>query len=493
MGKKKEFTVSRYCKWIYQFADRYIHAIKNNDKFYQLNTTESLNNAHDNKFLFRKIKKLTRKYIVNHLSKETTHYYTCNRKSGVILLGLDIDAHEGQLDAAQAAGWLQEVLSLSCYIESSTNGLGIHLYFLLEVERYQKSEAINSSIKVIADSIRELVSSEGFESNVDGIKGTLNIRDKAGLIQKHGQLIKLPRPLTQQQYDSLISIQPYTLAEITSKINQAKEEQGLLSKTETAPNQKAEKNTLSKTVIHGFTNVFRAPEGVTATDTDANKRKIYAISQFHLNAKRHPTIEEALDYYEAHCLTTGPRDAKRISNMSDALNYYAKNNNPNVKPNNELLDISPNVELVSSIGIPAEDMKYNITKTKQLNISVQDVAAFVTICNFITLEGTTTDSICPSRDRIVAMWDKLKSDGTLNNGCNNAKYKKLRELCVKYELLEIVEDYIRPIKYGDVKVQSGKGYTIAPGRLHHLHLKGKSHIADVQARANRDQPKLKLA
>ena len=128
-----------------------------------------------------------------------TLYYRSCRKAPVITVMADFDAHGGQTDVWEAAGFVQNKLFPGAYLEPSTGGKGVHGYIHLEVE-FSNRRAVNQLLHELADALDAILYNEKFESNLCMIGGnyTLLTERRCGLaILKgdRGKLGKIPRLL----------------------------------------------------------------------------------------------------------------------------------------------------------------------------------------------------------------------------------------------------------------------------------------------------------
>lgn len=122
----------RYSRFIYCHIHRYDYGYRRpGEDIYRIPKATLLQarQAKSNRSLI----KLSEKHLRQHLSQESTYYYTGQRKTTTLLLCVDIDAHEGQEDAWDVARYLRFWWFKDSYIERSTNGAGVHLYFRLDL------------------------------------------------------------------------------------------------------------------------------------------------------------------------------------------------------------------------------------------------------------------------------------------------------------------------------------------------------------------------
>ena len=107
----------RLMKWLEPFIDVRQFSIKRNDckERIPVNTIAQLNTP------FARWTRLTKTHLERHLSREATYFYVSKRSADVHLLMIDIDAHDGEEDAWQAARWIVESFFPGVYWEPSTD------------------------------------------------------------------------------------------------------------------------------------------------------------------------------------------------------------------------------------------------------------------------------------------------------------------------------------------------------------------------------------
>ena len=145
---------------------------------------------------FRGIEKLTESHLKAHLEETTTYYYTGSRRENILLLCLDLDAHDGQTDAPALAEYLAEkFLRNKCHVEPSTNGMGRHVYFLASFDRYTSTEALFTMTRELNGILEADRKRAEFQANLDQDTGGLPSDWKN---DRMAHLIKLPRPKGQR-------------------------------------------------------------------------------------------------------------------------------------------------------------------------------------------------------------------------------------------------------------------------------------------------------
>ena len=116
---------------------------------------------------------------------------------------IDIDAHNGEPDAWDAAKCIIDNYCPGAYVERSTHGKGAHIYIVLHVGFIRRQKA-TSLIKSFVEALALLVKDQGYESSVCGVYGYYSLKEN-GIIQHRGALAKIPRPQTMEQVETLIN------------------------------------------------------------------------------------------------------------------------------------------------------------------------------------------------------------------------------------------------------------------------------------------------
>lgn len=195
-------------KWIQERVDPVCHSMKI-DEFgilYQ-NTNEEILEAINHRARF--LRKLSQKQIKAHFNGEETRYFNGAHRSAQpeSLVGFDIDCHGGGSlqGAIEAAEFLKTNHFPNLYYETSTNGNGVHAYFVIK-RMGDGSKAIKSLLKQLETWVKQFVNNHDI-TDIE-VKGTLPIFEwsEGKLVSvKKGQALKLPRIKTDEQAKALMS------------------------------------------------------------------------------------------------------------------------------------------------------------------------------------------------------------------------------------------------------------------------------------------------
>lgn len=192
-------------KWISERIDPICHAVKTVDGVRYENTNNQILEATNHRT--RWLNKLTQKKIKAHFRGEETRYFNgaWRRSQCESLIGFDIDCHGGGTlkGAIEAAESLKKIFK-NLYYETSTNGSGVHAYFVIR-RMGEGSKAIKSLLKRLDSWAKSFV--HLFDITDIEIKGTLPVyewSDEKLVSVKKGQALKLPRPKNDEEARQLI-------------------------------------------------------------------------------------------------------------------------------------------------------------------------------------------------------------------------------------------------------------------------------------------------
>lgn len=131
----------------------------------------------------------------------------------VMLIGIDIDCHNGEKDSSK---WLPILSSLfgDFYYEPSTSGSGLHGYVKLSCPIRYSTSYIIDILCTINNRLKDSGVALGIKSSLDSFKGTPSrtVKNESGKIvySNRGNLLKIPRLTTMDKIKSFYS-KPYVL------------------------------------------------------------------------------------------------------------------------------------------------------------------------------------------------------------------------------------------------------------------------------------------
>jgi len=209
-----DFPLRTYSRWLYPCINRYNYGSQTPYGDWSQISKAVLQRAIATG-RFRYIPKLTERHLKSHLEETMTYYYTGSRRQNILLLCLDVDAHDGQPDAPALAEYLAtQYLRDNCYIEPSTHKEGRHVYFLASIDPYTSTANLFALTRELNGMMETDRKRAGFQSNIDPDTGGLPSDWKH---DKMAHLIKLPRPKTQTDLQRLLALTPMPLGELVAE------------------------------------------------------------------------------------------------------------------------------------------------------------------------------------------------------------------------------------------------------------------------------------
>ncbi len=162
---------------------------------------------------------LTNEKLGRHFSGEDTFYFAGNSWKPETLVMIDIDCHNGigTLQGALAyAQFLKNMFFPNLYFETSTNGKGVHGYFVLQKDGV-KPEVVNDLLGQLQAHLRKTV--YAFDIETVEIKGRCPViiwGSKRGEITnyKAGTLAKIPR--NADHFEELKNTTHFSVADLRS-------------------------------------------------------------------------------------------------------------------------------------------------------------------------------------------------------------------------------------------------------------------------------------
>ena len=209
-----DFPLRTYSRWLYPFISRYNYGSQTPYGDWSQISKAVLQRAIATG-RFRYIPKLSERHLTAHLQETMTYYYTGSRRRNILLLCLDVDAHEGQPDAPALAEYLAtKYLRNNCALEPSTHKEGRHIYFLASFDPYTSTANLFALTRELNGMMEVDRKRAGFQSNIDPDTGGLPSDWKH---DKMAHLIKLPRPKTEADLQRLLALTPMPLGELVAE------------------------------------------------------------------------------------------------------------------------------------------------------------------------------------------------------------------------------------------------------------------------------------
>jgi hypothetical protein len=190
-----------YLDYGFKYYGRVIHCNTNEEVLRHLRTKVNLSH-------------LTNQKLANHFSGEDTFYFAGNSWGSETLVMIDVDCHGvGTLQGAMSyAQFLKDMFFPNLYFEPSTNGNGVHGYFVLDKDGV-KPEVVNDLLGQLQTFLRQ--TTQGFDIEMVEIKGRCPVivwGQKRGEVTnyKAGTLAKIPR-----QADRFVELKNTTKFSVT--------------------------------------------------------------------------------------------------------------------------------------------------------------------------------------------------------------------------------------------------------------------------------------
>ena len=159
-----------------------------------------------------------------HHHKEGYLFYTTSPKKEYNLICLDVDEIGSDEAYFKTVHYLSSIFP-NCYYERSTNGTGLHFYiiFSFSLDRYyfpKINEGVCRNVLyfLLSEALRPIVN-DSFDVKFDAVKGTNTLYDLNNNFLKYGTLVKLPAPVTYEQFHALYSSPVYSENHILCVIN----------------------------------------------------------------------------------------------------------------------------------------------------------------------------------------------------------------------------------------------------------------------------------
>jgi len=518
MGKKYQPKTRRLAKWLYQFIDRHDYGLWDVDEdgewgHRRANTKERLNAPRVSGW--NRLQRLTMTQIEPHLFSEDvrdTVYYTTSRKSAACLLKVDIDAKNGERDAPDAANWICSNWFEGAYWERSTGGAGVHLYLLVDFNPFLPRNGVNSLLEEFGQCLRLVVADEGFEAQLDKVCGYFSEK-KNGLYTKMARLAKIPKVKNDGDLDRLLNaprFQLYSLKQVVDEwAHRCGEETGrYISNTlGTHPTGRSVEGAGTAAERESISNTLGTHLGPDAPD--GYYRKLWAVTSYRRIHQQIPTPDQALEYYESNCTTTGPRDAKRIRDITNAIRQHVKTYDSDKIANymTEFVSLYPfqydEYLTLAKQYIQPDELEYSPRKGRRCQLTYADVAAFMSIvCEICFSTHSETNRAHAARKRIIGCFRKLKSTGQHPTSCNANKYQALLFVCRKHHLIEIHVPHVKPegilepapeddpTRLARFVQKKGIGRLLGPGVNHPRYAEFMNHLSTRQHLGLEDKGRL---
>ncbi|MEI8194361.1 MAG: hypothetical protein WCI73_00475 [Phycisphaerae bacterium] len=179
----------RYAQWLWKYIDRSDWAASYLDGTNYFRNAENWQLERCTGGRRRWPQKLTSTAIQQHLQHdEYKIHYISSRESKTALIAIDIDAHQGQHDAVDAALYIQENYLPSTFVEPTPRGSRL---FLLVNVGMMKKVRVNRHLNELQRLLGIIMLNAGFRSIIE-VLGGYTLMDQNGGINQRGHTASLP-------------------------------------------------------------------------------------------------------------------------------------------------------------------------------------------------------------------------------------------------------------------------------------------------------------
>jgi hypothetical protein len=432
----------QYSRFIYKHVHRFDYGWKDSRGKSRV-TKESLLRCKQRKS-YKGMSKLTESQLRLHLDGEKVYYYTGQRLTPFLLLCLDIDAHEGEMDAPEVAKYLARYFA-SSYYEPSTNYIGVHLYIRIVIPDYTTTASLHKTIKALSLYLTGQVKAQGFAAHVCGIYGLPSIWN--GDEPKMAQIIKLPRPQNSDDLNRLLGLRPIPLMALTSIMAPVDRPLALASPVAPplaspapiVPSLPSLPSLPSSPKIVTTTIVNNQPSPLHLSEIRAHNpyyRASWTVRTTANILNRTPILEEALSCYDELELGTGPRTQKRIHRFEQAIAYNSLHFDPDKRTSFKRL-YPAILKFIQNAHNASPDVPLTFGRYKR-HISLEWLCVGYYFATYQL--GKSKDGTLPMTG-IAALSKVLRKDGEIQQAMGNQEASAVRRLLCELGLLELIDNH----------------------------------------------------
>lgn len=470
--------VEQFAKWLFPMINLYDWGFYHTERKHPMpNLIRShLLFLHSNNYKYASGYRYTRTRLAKHMAREVTHYYRSKFNATHFLLNLDIDAKSGEAkdieEAKNIAHYIATCIHRGAYYEPSTNGKGQHVY--LKVARGNLScRDWKNLIRKYIRSLRKALEQKGFQGTVDRVCGqcTLYTRKQSGSsyawsIEEgdFGILSKIPTlPEGDTSFIKLSHAPTFTHKSFQLVINRQtartlkeKEEQTKKNKRELAL------DTLQYTLLTRPQNGLSENIEETRKETNAISRMHKACGLYFRINRKLPTDKELQHFYELHNLHTGMdvEDREKRFKRAGVVIRYQKLHQTN---HSEVETVFVKSHYMAMVAQNVNHSHFDGVKCDR-SITTEDlaIALYVMECNSLLEHSHNSNRYftCGNKS-IISMFQKLKSIGMTERGCNLNKASAMRRILTNSGLISLEDG-----RYWHLGPQNGICKKFGIGELH---------------------------
>jgi len=444
-----------YARWVLRYIDArdYARTIRKTGKLdrltnWQINQSLADLASDDPAIRARayRQRKLSQRQIAAHVdgTGEQLHYVS-GRTSGFAFLRFDVDAHQGQTDAVEAARFIHDDCFPigTLYYEPTSRGWA--LYGLVDVgftERAQANAIIESAHKRLVSLLRD----RGFESKLE-VQGRFNEIDRqAHCLIDRAQPGALPRlPRGEADWRRLKAITPMPLETLLGD-----------GKRSEAP----------KPVLP------RLPREIDTSNAFDRMRD--AAIEMQRTLRRNPEVSELVDFYDGKWREVATVDADTYRRADGVVKWLEKNYDPCAST--EAGYLACKEALLSAV------QPYCTDRANRYRVPLSDEVLAVHLyvvqkTSFYINDHPRRQWTCPN-DSVIAMFGMLANAGVI--AAHTVTRKTIaasKAVLERAGLVECIDQNYRP---GGKIRGIGKKYTIGPAHSRYTELQRFKHNVQVE-------------
>lgn len=386
------------------------------------------------------ISALSKSQLYRHLLTTTKHEYVWYVNSLPTLHGEKIALLQIDIDDKSHAGDAHELLShlllefpflLNSYVEASTNGFGIHLYFVVSFPLYMNHADIKDVIlsfqKSVTNASLDCRNRFGTVSHCHEVRGTPCVRNGDSFTL--GTLVKFPRVDSEQSAFSLISLfeSPISFSSLLPLVGDSK------SCTVSLPSASLSTSYLSTKKERGEETSPNSNTLDSDSETDAFARTVNLASELMRRLNRIISSTELLAEYAKRFPQAGPQTKQRESRAEQVLAKLGKNfipsktGKPSSNPLKYLSELKPLV---------TEELIAQYFNSKSSTLKVEDVALVL----FLLRENANAARFARLPKKFfLAASRKLKAENKIQRTLDNKRLAASKRILEKLGLITVLK------------------------------------------------------
>lgn len=376
------------------------------------------------------------------MKKQSAVWMTNGGSHDVILMLLDFDKKKRKTDCLRAAQYfVDRYLKGRGYIEISTGGKGIHVYFFVSL-KYVKRAAFKDALNPFYAMLKSDEVFATFKQTFDDVPvyGIPSIweKDELGysLIYRGNQL---KCPYLPNGRSDLAKLEELSANPVSGQ-----------KLVEWAAKQKPEKPPLPAPLLPSSRQVapvhqkghFDHSIGVTGQQRRAKLYRVMKLKNPNL------TEDEFVAAYQIKTIQNGGEKKVRRDFRHMEQTFTISSTKP-------VIDMTKYLDIVKEL-VPPLAM---VTKKGRTKLNHERVAQFVAVkMHDAHLVGEY--QAASSRDTVLSFWASLKEQGIVDWSLTKNAHSKLMSICLTYRLLELIEEHTAPSAPG---AKNGRCRRIGPG------------------------------